>query len=1139
MRPLLPALVLAANPLLFAASAPAPTEAALEQQFKGAVHPFVETYCLSCHGDEKQEAELNLSPFKSMAGVVAGFSYWELVLERLEAGEMPPDKAKQQPTDAERAKIVAWIQALRQNEMQKSAGDPGAIPPRRLNTAEYNYTIRDLTGVDIKPTKEFPVDPANQAGFDNTGESLTMSPTLWKKYYEAARQVADNLVLQPEGFTFAPHPMLVETDRDKYSVLRIVDFYQRQPTDFAEYFLAAWRFQHRAALGVPQATLTEIATESKVSPRYLAMVWGTLADTIDPVGPIAKLQGMFRALPAPADADPAALRRQTIAIRDWILNLRDQIIPDVPNLNAGPFRGGSQPTVLWKDREMAANHRRFDPSRLKVGTPPAAEAANNVAAAVSTSRSVVSAGQIAAGRPKTPVAVVNPTPKAGQKLANGLGSPVAPVATKAPDGRPLSALEIADLALAAQPARKAGGPLPKTPDIVKFGGVFLEAQVVTTSSSVTAKMARAKARGDKIDPDLFIPEDPAERAKHIAAFERFADVFPDAFFISERARVYLDAETEATLEGRLLSAGLHSQTGYFRDDTPLYDLVLDEAGRRELDRLWDIFNFNAQVPARMHAAFLSNEGGSLRTPEFDQYRPENKEATSQAMIKSLRELTMKKLEGTNLSPVAMKAITEHFDRTAADNLWLEQTHEKAIPTHLKALQEFAERAFRRPLSAKERDDIVAFYRQSRKENGVDHEDAMRDSIVRVLMSPYFCYRLDLNEGEAARQTSVRASNSSSVFAQPAGLKTGPTNSSAPALPRGTRPLSDYELASRLSYFLWSSMPDAELLAAAAKGELHRPDVLVAQTRRMLKDRRVENFSTEFAGHWLDFRRFQEHNAVDRERFPNFDNDLREAMFQEPIQFFSDLIREDRSVLNFLYADYTFVNAPLAKLYGIPGNFSDDSWQRVEQASRYDRGGLLPMAVFLTANSPGLRTSPVKRGYWVVRRVLGERIPAPPPNVPTLPADEKALGELTLRETLAEHRKNAACAGCHARFDSFGLVFEGYGAIGERREKDFAGHPVETQAEFPGKVNAAGLSGLRDYIRGHRENDFVDNLTGKLLAYGLGRTLLLSDGALLMEMKARLAADNHRFGALVETLVTSPQFLTKRTAAEPLKTAANP
>jgi len=349
--------------------------------------------------------------------------------------------------------------------------------------------------------------------------------------------------------------------------------------------------------------------------------------------------------------------------------------------------------------------------------------------------------------------------------------------------------------------------------------------------------------------------------------------------------------------------------------------------------------------------------------------------------------------------------------------------------------------------------------------------------------------------------------------------------------RKSRPLSDYALASRLSYFLWSSMPDAELLAHAAAGDLNRPEVLAAQARRMLKDSRIQNFAREFGGHWLDFRRFEEHNAVDRERFPAFNSELRKAMFEEPIRFLVDLVREDRSVLNCLYADYTFANAPLAKHYGFPDVPPAGEWVRVERASKFQRGGLLSMSVFLTANSPGLRTSPVKRGYWVVRRVLGERIPPPPAVVPELPNDEKTLGDLTLREALAKHREDKTCASCHARFDSFGLVFEGYGPVGERREKDFGGRPVDTHATFPGGSEGSGLAGLLNYVRAHRENDFIDNLCRKLVAYGLGRTLLPSDDALMERMRTKLAANGHRFSTLVECIVTSPQFRTKRTEPE--------
>jgi hypothetical protein len=298
---------------------------------------------------------------------------------------------------------------------------------------------------------------------------------------------------------------------------------------------------------------------------------------------------------------------------------------------------------------------------------------------------------------------------------------------------------------------------------------------------------------------------------------------------------------------------------------------------------------------------------------------------------------------------------------------------------------------------------------------------------------------------------------------------------------------------------------------------------------MLRDDRIRGLATEFCGNWLDFRRFEEHNAVDRERFRCFTNELRRAMFEEPIRFFVDLVQEDRPVLDLLYGDYTLVDRTLARHYGMPEEqVPPDGWRRIEGARRYGRGGLLPMSVFLTRNAPGLRTSPVKRGYWVVRRLLGEVIPPPPPKVPELPGDEAKLGDLTLREALARHRQDPSCSGCHARFDSIGLAFEGYGPVGERRDRDLGGRPVDTRAAFPGGGEGCGLEGLVDYLRERRQEEFLDNLCRKLLSYALGRTLLLSDDPLVEEMRAKLAGNGYRFGSLVETIVTSPQFLRRRT-----------
>jgi len=204
---------------------------------------------------------------------------------------------------------------------------------------------------------------------------------------------------------------------------------------------------------------------------------------------------------------------------------------------------------------------------------------------------------------------------------------------------------------------------------------------------------------------------------------------------------------------------------------------------------------------------------------------------------------------------------------------------------------------------------------------------------------------------------------------------------------------------------------------------------------------------------------------------------------------------------------------------------------IEDADMIGRGGLLPMSVFLTKNAPGLRTSPVKRGYWVARRLLGERIPPPPPNVPELPQDESKLGDLTLREALARHRDNKSCAGCHDRFDTIGLAFEGYGPVGELRTKDLGGRPVSTQAVFPGGKSGSGLIGIQEYLREHRQEEYLDNLCRKLLSFALGRSLVLSDDLLVREMRTKLSANGYRIGSLVESVVNSPQFLNRRSAAK--------
>jgi hypothetical protein len=267
---------------------------------------------------------------------------------------MPP-KGARQPAAQERRVAGDWFHAVRDHERRRNAGDPGVALARRLSNAEYNYTIRDLTGADIRPAREFPVDPANTAGFDNSGETLTMSPTVLKKYLAAAREVASHMYLKETGFGFAPHPMLVETDRDKFAVHQIIDFYHAQNIDYADYFQTAWRFRHRAALGQPRATWAGLARQYLVSAKYLGMVWSTL-ESKEEIGPLVKLQAMWRALPAP----PNDARAGCEEMRAYIAQVRKKVEPRFINITAGPIGTAWQPLLIWKNTQYATHRRKFD-----------------------------------------------------------------------------------------------------------------------------------------------------------------------------------------------------------------------------------------------------------------------------------------------------------------------------------------------------------------------------------------------------------------------------------------------------------------------------------------------------------------------------------------------------------------------------------------------------------------------------------------------------------------------------------------------------------------------------------------------------------------------------------------------------------
>jgi hypothetical protein len=422
-----------------------------------------------------------------------------------------------------------------------------------------------------------------------------------------------------------------------------------------------------------------------------------------------------------------------------------------------------------------------------------------------------------------------------------------------------------------------------------------------------------------------------------------------------------------------------------------------------------------------------------------------------------------------------------LDRAAA----FQQLLLAAEPKHLEALLDFAGRAYRRPLLSAEADELRQLYARLRGLE-IPHDEAFRLTLARVLVSPAFLYRIE---------------------------KPGPGTTQSP--------VNDWELANRLSYFLWSSQPDDELRQAAASGQLHDPDVLVAQTHRLLAHAKTRRLATEFACQWLHIHGFDQLDEKSERHFPTFAG-LRGAMYEESIQFFTDLFQHDGSVLDILAADYTFLNADLAQHYGIPG-VTGPEWRRVDGVQQYARGGILAQATTLATQSGASRTSPILRGNWISEVLLGERLPRPPKDVPVLPDDEAATEGLTVRQLVERHASDAKCAVCHRRIDPLGFSLESFDAIGRRREKDLGDRAIDTRVQTMDGVPFDGLDGLRNYLLTNRRDAFVRQFCRKLLGYALGRSVQLSDELLLAEMQATLRAHEYRVVPVIETIVRSRQF----------------
>lgn len=550
------------------------------------------------------------------------------------------------------------------------------------------------------------------------------------------------------------------------------------------------------------------------------------------------------------------------------------------------------------------------------------------------------------------------------------------------------------------------------PAALSTEGEFVVTGKLTTSGQGSVQLQVSTSRPEsplvELSPDLpvIVSDGSMARQRFEAAFDEFRALFPGVVCYSRI--VPIDEVVTLVL--------------YYREDDHLQRLLLNDKEIQELNQLWDELLFVSEAPLKQVAAF----------EQIYQFATQDRAD----LVKEFESLR---------APIHAAAAAFKLRQQAAD----QQQRLAAV--------EFAEKAWRRPLSSAERSELLQY--------------PPRLLLTRALTSPAFLYRIE-------------------------------------AAPEQTGPINDWELATRLSYFLWSSLPDDELRSLAAAGQLHEPDMLAAQARRMLQSEKIRRLATEFGCQWLHVRDVATLDEKSERHFPTF-VEVRAAMQEEVTRFFIDLFQNNLSALALLDADYTFVNRTLAEHYGFA--IEGDGWQRIDGLRDKGRGGILGFSATLAKHSGASRTSAILRGTWLSEVVLGDKLPNPPKGVPVLP--EEPPEGLTERQLIERHSSDERCAGCHKRIDPFGFALEGFDAIGRIRRAD-------TKTTLQDGTAIEGLDGLRRYLITQRRDDFLRQFHRKLLGYALGRSVQLSDQPLLENM---LAADGQRVADLVEWIVRSPQF----------------
>lgn len=1043
------------------------------------VEPVIKAKCYECHGGEKTKGDVDLKRLANDPKVTTEFTLWQDVKDTVSGGDMPPKKAHQL-TEEEHKLLLGWVTESLDALANARAGDPGPVTMRRLTNAEYDYTIRDLTGHDYGLAKEFQTDGGGGEGFANTGDVLFVSPQALDKYFTAARKVADFATILPgTGIVFNEQRIgLRGTEQIKAQAEQaLYVWYQHKAEPYlpkdgedlreADYMLACWKYQHKDLTG--ETSLERLAKDAGLSVAFLQNWWNLLSGTEPKSRFLDLTRQPWRDLPAPdpkaPKAVPASIPGILQAVQDqrriWVTTRIQRQQQDADGLRPYGVRlslnGESEAYLCVGD---GGDGNKGDIALVSEMTVKTGNGKSMLY--LDAMQLQLKADREALAKLKAPAPA--PVPAASVKPATPPVAAAKPAPPPAPAAKPASPPVAA--AKPAAPAAKPKGPPPPAPlseEQLKKRIAVVEAVLAKFGKHPLNTPIDAKVLAVAAPQVITLPLPP--NTKMLSASCRLDLNAPDAEFATIQWKLVAGQPVDVTkiMPGILTVWKISTPTARatMQDFEKMRKVFPDEYVRRLEEVARNYFSTKPGIGVYYYsddqlAAMLSDR--------------EKKE------LENMKKNWGYVGPGDRLQP---KYGLEY------DQLVLGHLHK------------FASQAWRRPLTTEETAKLDALYADGRSKE-LNRESAAREVMVRALVSPHFLFKAETLP----------------VAAAPA---------STPGTSSPDHALSAWELASRLSYFLWASMPDDTLRQAATDGSLLKPEVLAAQTQRMLRDPKASALAKEFAGQWLGFNNFTSQNLVDVAKHPDFTPEVRNDMQAEAEIFFSHLVREDRNVCDAVAGDYTYLNARLAKFYGIPGVQGDD-FREVKVASSH-RGGVLGMGCILTKTSRPERTSPVLRGEFLFKVILGNSSPPPPPNVPKLP--EGAVKPSSLREALAQHRADKACAVCHDRIDPLGFALESFDPVGKFRAQDQSGDKIDDTGEMKDGTKLDGAAGLRAFLQSH-ESQFVGQFCRKLLGYATGRQTMPTDKALLAQMQAELKKNGNKLSSAVLAVVKSHQFLYRRT-----------